>query len=109
MKRPLALAATMLALLPASALAQSAGDEQYSDPFGSATPQPKAAAAPAPAAPATSQPATAAQAAPATTPAAAPAQQAQLPRTGADAVLVALAGALLLATGAALRLRLRAE
>jgi LPXTG-motif cell wall-anchored protein len=114
------LIAALLAV-PGAAWAQSAGDEQYEDPFapepgqtegggssqddsgatgggssgGGGTVQP---AAPEPAAP---QPA---ETAPATT-AQAPDSAEQLPRTGADAAVIALAGALLLASGLALRRR----
>src|SRR3954454_11194390 len=55
-RRSVSLAALLLALLPAAAAAQSAGDEQYQDPFagdqGQATPTPTARPAPAAAAPA---------------------------------------------------------
>ena len=94
----------MLALIPAAASAQSAGDEQYEDPFGDEQPQSQATPAPtqAPAAepaqseaPAAPAPAAPAQAAPA--PAAA-----QLPRTGGDAWLPALLGLVLLSAGVAL-------
>jgi LPXTG-motif cell wall-anchored protein len=104
--------ATMLAALvlslaaPAAALAQGAGDDQYSDPFGSGQnddsgeeqqpePEPEPAApepAPTPAATASQQE---------------PAGQKQLPYTGADEGLVALAGVVMLAGGIALRLRVR--
>ena len=97
----------MLALVPASASAQSAGDEQYEDPFGDEQPQSQATPAPtqAPAAePAQSQPAPAAPAQPAPAPAAAPAQ---LPRTGGDAWLPALLGLVLLSAGVALRAHAR--
>jgi pyruvate/2-oxoglutarate dehydrogenase complex dihydrolipoamide acyltransferase (E2) component len=109
------------AVLPAPASAQSAGDDQYQDPFagddqgqsqggsggggGGSEPAP-AAPAPAPAAPApaaTPAPAAASGVAPA---AAAPAP-AQLPYTGLDAGPILLVGAVLLASGVALRLRLR--
>ena len=101
------LAALVLSLAaPAAALAQGAGDDQYSDPFGSGQnddsgeeqqpePEPEPAApepAPTPAATASQQE---------------PAGQEQLPYTGADEGLVALAGAVMLAGGIALRLRLR--
>ena len=97
----------MFALLPAAAYAQSAGDEQYEDPFGDEQPQSQATPAPtqAPAAePAQSEPAPAAPAQPAPAPAAAPAQ---LPRTGGDARLPALLGLFLLSAGVALRVRAR--
>jgi hypothetical protein len=99
----LLLAVSLLAL-PAAATAQGAGDEQYADPFGQTdqpngsqdepAPEPDAAPAPAtPAAPAeqvvTSQEATAPT----------------LPATGLPAFLLASAGAMLLASGAALRRR----
>jgi LPXTG-motif cell wall-anchored protein len=107
-RRRVALVALVLAgALPSSALAQTAGDEQYQDPFGGEAESPPppeptpAAPAPVPDAPAAAPPATAA-ATPA--PAAAPAQ---LPYTGADAGVVALAGGLLLAGGVTLRVRLR--
>jgi hypothetical protein len=105
-RRSLAVAGTVLALLPAAAAAQSAGDEQYSDPFANQTPTP---------APATTQaPATAAQPAqstpaPAAAPAAsnAPAQAAQLPRTGWDAGVPGVLGLVLMSAGVALRARVR--
>ena len=113
-RRILVVAGTLLALLPSVAAAQSAGDEQYSDPFAGKDQSP-AQATPAPAAPpaaAPAQPAQPAQAA--TTPApAAPAQaapsgaQAELPRTGADAWLAALFGLALLSAGLALRVHAR--
>jgi hypothetical protein len=112
MRLPIVLAALMLALaLPAAALAQGAGDEQYQDPFGDEQSQPTATATPPPAQP----PATPSQpAAPAPTatpapqsgpaPAAAPPSGGrQLPYSGADAGLLALAGAALLGAGLALR------
>jgi hypothetical protein len=91
--------------LPSAALAQSAGDEQYQDPFGgdqaASTPTPTPAggtaqAAPAPA-PAAAPTAAAAQAAPAQ----------QLPRTGGDPITPAVAGFWLLLGGVALRARVR--
>ena len=101
------LATLMLALaLPAAALAQGAGDEQYQDPFGGqSTPTPTATPAPtqAPAAPAQSQaPAPTATPAP-SAPAPPSGSRRQLPYTGVDAGLVALAGAALLGAGFALR------
>jgi LPXTG-motif cell wall-anchored protein len=109
-----ALLALLCALLlaPAAASAQSAGDEQYEDPFGDATPQaqatpapaqaPSAAPAQAPATPAPAAPASAS--APAATSASAPGQ---LPRTGGDAWIPALLGLGLLSAGVALRARAR--
>jgi LPXTG-motif cell wall-anchored protein len=110
--------ACLLAVLslasPAAALGQSAGDEQYQDPFapepgqtdesdstgggGSGGSEDDGTAqdpAPAPA-PSAAQDAPAAPAAATTE---------QLPRTGADEGLVALAGAVLLIGGVALRVR----
>jgi uncharacterized surface anchored protein len=98
----------MLALVPAAAAAQSAGDEQYEDPFGDE--QPQAQATPAPAqAPAAQAPTTPAPATPATPtqPATSPSAQAELPRTGGDARLPALLGLALLSAGVALRAHAR--
>ena len=98
----------MLALVPAAASAQSAGDEQYEDPFGDEQPQSQATPAPtqAPAAePAQSQ-ATPAPAAPELS-ADMPPAQSQLPRTGGDAWLPALLGLVLLSAGVALRAHAR--
>jgi len=106
-----ALAAALALLAPAGALAQSVGDEQYRDPFAGEDQQQGGGdqggdSTPAPAAPAPSP----APAAPAPTPAVDPttgepiATTADtLPRTGAAAVGVAVAGVLLLAAGASLR------
>jgi hypothetical protein len=96
------LAALFLAL-PAGAMAQGAGDEQYKDPFGGEQPkaQPQAPADPgggAGAAPAqatqTEPPSTTAQAQP----------SGELPRTGFEGVVLLIAyGWTLLVGGAALR------
>ena len=114
------LASGLLALAPAApALAQSAGDEQYSDPLGGQTgdggstqsspgltdaPQDvegdSGTAAPAPAGDA----AATEDAAPTNTPAAQGAP-AELARTGADAWLVGLVGVVLVLFGIGLRLR----
>jgi LPXTG-motif cell wall-anchored protein len=113
-----ALAALLPSLaLPAAAAAQGAGDEQYQDPFGdeqsqqepAPTPEP-APPAPPPAAAPTPEPASPSQsqATPppaAATPGAGGSGSAQLPYTGADAGLLALAGAVLLSAGLALRRR----
>jgi hypothetical protein len=109
----LMLAVAMLAA-PAVAQAQSAGDDQYVDPFQGGdgggqeepAPQPEQPAAPAPAAPAqpaepapggdgTVEPAPAAEAAQPTSP--------TLPRTGAPVILLAAAGYGLLLAGIAIR------
>jgi hypothetical protein len=111
--RILAVAAALLVLLPSAAAAQSAGDEQYSDPFGGgkdqtqaqATPAPAATAAPAPAAQPAQAPA--APAAPASVQSAPRGAQTQLPRTGGDPWLPALLGLALLSAGVALRAHAR--
>jgi LPXTG-motif cell wall-anchored protein len=100
------LAVSMLAL-PSIAAAQSAGDEQYADPFGQTEqpndsqeqPEPQPQAEPAPAAPA--EPAATAEQAVASQQTQAP----TLPATGMPAHLLASMGALLLASGALLRRR----
>jgi hypothetical protein len=110
-RRSLAVAGTVLALLPAAAAAQSAGDEQYADPFGTDDQQqqsePAATATPAPAAPAQAPAATTGSAAPSSSAAAAPAQAAQLPRTGWDAGVPGALGLVLMSAGVALRARVR--
>jgi hypothetical protein len=102
----------VLALLPAAAAAQSAGDEQYQDPFGSDDQQqsePQATATPAPAAPAQAPAATAAPAQSAPAAAAAPAQSGQLPRTGWDAAVPGVLGLVFVSAGVALRARVRRD
>ena len=93
-RRLAAVAAAVLLATPASALGQSAGDEQYEDPFAgddqaqTQAPEPSATPAPAPAEPTEPAPAAPAQEsepAPAPEPGAAPAE---LPRTGLDAAPV---------------------
>ena len=105
MRRTVALLLAMsLLALPTAAMAQSAGDEQYSDPFGQTdepngsqdNPAPEPEPAPAPATPAAP-----AEQAVTSQEAAAP----TLPATGLPAFLLASAGAMLLASGAALRRR----
>ena len=102
------LTAAVLAL-PATAWGQSAGDDQYEDPFAPEPGQTDDGGGSSggggdaePAAPEPAQPAP-----PATEAQATPEPQQQLPYTGADEGLVALAGGMLLAGGVALRLRLR--
>jgi hypothetical protein len=103
------IAATALAA-PAPALGQSAGDEQYEDPFAGENQnqsQPEPTPTPAPAEPAPA-PATTEDEPVAPAPAAQPAaQQPELPRTGLGAFPILGAGAVLLAGGIALRVRLR--
>jgi len=108
-RRSLAVAGTVLALLPAAAAAQSAGDEQYSDPFAGQSPSATATPAPAPATGA--QPAQATPAPTAAAPAAsnARAQAAQLPRTGWDAFVPGALGLVLMSAGVALRARVRRD
>jgi LPXTG-motif cell wall-anchored protein len=115
-RRSLSLAACLVALAaPGTALAQTPGDEQYTDPFGGsqdegaapgneeeAAPQPTATPAPEPA---PAAPAAQAEAAPEAAPEVTPAQE--LPRTGTDALITLVSGAVLLGGGVALRLRLR--
>jgi LPXTG-motif cell wall-anchored protein len=100
------LLVVVFALMGAPAWAQSAGDEQYDDPFAGqdqgSQPAPTATPAPAPAA----AQATPAPATPAAAPAAAAAPAGQLPRTGAETLLTALAGVGLVMAGVGLRLRL---
>lgn len=110
-----ALAATLA--LPSSALAQSAGDEQYTDPFGQEQPsaqpqepapspeqpveQPPSPAESAPGGDGTSEAAPAADAAP--TAEAVQEGSATLPRTGMPAVLLAAIGYALLLAGIVIR------
>jgi len=99
--------------VPAGALAQTPGDDQYTDPFGGsqdegggtsdgddapAEPEPDPAPAPDPAAPAAES---------AQNPAPDASGGEQLPYSGADAGLLALGGVVLLSSGVALRVRLR--
>jgi hypothetical protein len=113
------VALAMSLALPSSALGQSAGDEQYTDPFGQEDPaarQQEPAPAPAPDQPA-EQPATPVEPAPGgngTTSAAPGAEaaptadaaqdgSATLPRTGLPVLLVATVGYALLLAGIAIR------
>ena len=100
------LAALALLVAPAGALAQSAGDEQYADPFGDAE-QPTqdqggSNGAPAP----TPDPAPQAPASGSASAAGAdPGTGGFLPHTGFPALLSALLGALLLGSGISVRRR----
>jgi hypothetical protein len=113
----LAALATLLAL-PSSALGQSAGDEQYTDPFGQedpaaqqqepapapeqpAEPAPTQPAEPAPGGNGTVEPAPSAETAPTTE--AAQDGSATLPRTGAPVFLFGAIGYALLLAGIAIR------
>jgi hypothetical protein len=111
-RRLAALAAVALLAAPAPALGQSAGDEQYEDPFaGEEQSQPEPTATPAPAAPepAPEEPAAqpAAQSTPSTATAEPASQQPELPRTGLDVAPLFAVGVVLLGGGIALRVRLR--
>jgi hypothetical protein len=110
---------------PAAALAQSAGDEQYTDPFGGEEPAgqqqepapapeqpvepPPSSAEPAPGGNGTAGAVATPEAAPAPAPEAAPTAEATqegsatLPRTGGPVVLVAAIGYALLLAGIAIR------
>ncbi len=113
------LAALLLALtVPTAALGQGAGDDQYTDPFGSGQNDSGDEPAQDPDTPTSSDDQAAPAPAPAPAPSpssasAAPSQesagggQGQLPYTGVDAGLLALSGGLLLAGGVALRVRVR--
>ena len=114
-RRRLTVLAAVLAFIaaspaPAPALAQSAGDDQYEDPFAGQDPggSEEQQQAPQPAAPAQSAPAPTAESSTPSAPAAEPAsQQQQLPRTGLDAAPILALGAVLLGSGIVLRVRLR--
>ncbi|HEX6460662.1 MAG TPA: hypothetical protein VF032_17215 [Thermoleophilaceae bacterium] len=101
-----ALAVVVTLAFPAASLADSAGDNQYSDPFGNSPPvhsqTPTQPSAPAPSPPASTT------AGGQTQPAAATATGAtrQLPRTGLDLRVLGGAGVVLLAGGLLLRRRL---
>jgi hypothetical protein len=96
-------------VLPAGALAQSAGDEQYTDPFGDEEPatQQQEPAPEQPAAPpsGTPDPAPGGDGSAEPAPAAEAAQESPptLPRTGAPVLLLAASGYALLLTGIAIR------
>jgi hypothetical protein len=109
MKRLFALLlAVSLFAVPSVALAQSAGDEQYNDPFGEVDEPSGSQDQPAPAQEPAPAPAPA-QDAPAAGEEAVASQQASgptLPVTGAPVLLLATVGAMLLAGGAALGRRL---
>ena len=113
----LAAAHALVAAGPAapSAIAQSAGDDQYEDPFAGQDPEPDQtqeepetpAPAPDESTPATPAPTESTPPAPAAEPASS--QQPELPRTGLDAAPILAIGAVLLGGGIALRVRLRAR
>jgi hypothetical protein len=115
LRRAMALALVGASLVPATATAQSAGDDQYEDPFGGGeepappaaeqTPQP---AEPEPTDPAPAEPSAGSQG---ETAAGTPTvtSGAELPRTGANAGLLGGAGVVLVLAGTVVRLRLRAD
>ena len=121
--RLLAAFCAAVLLVPAAAFAQSAGNEQYSDPFAGKAPSthsPTAPSSPAPAPTTSSPPAqpqgqlasgsspgTTTQGNSGATPTAS--SSSALPRTGFDAWIMAAMGALMLLAGALLRLGLRAR
>jgi hypothetical protein len=100
----------MLALVPATAFADGAGDEQYQDPLAAPTapkkPKKKAAAAPTSTTPAaTTAPQAASPPSSATVAQTTASPARELPRTGLPAGLIGLAGITLIVSGAALRRR----
>ena len=106
---PAAVAVAAVLAFPAAAAADSAGDNQYQDPFSNVPSQPKkkktqsqqpatsTTPAPSPSAPATSTP-TATTAAPSSS-----TSSGQLPRTGFPLLPVAAVGAALIGAGLGLR------
>jgi LPXTG-motif cell wall-anchored protein len=101
----LLLATALLAGAPA-ALAQSAGDEQYSDPFGQqGQPNGSQGEAPTGSAPTEAAPADAAPGTTAAQPVASQDAGPMLPATGFPAGALAAVGALMLAAGTTLRRR----
>jgi hypothetical protein len=101
LRRAMALALVGASLVPATATAQSAGDDQYEDPFGGG--EEPAPPAPAPAEPSAGSQGETAAGTPTVT------SGAELPRTGANAGLLGGAGVVLVLAGTIVRLRLRAD
>jgi hypothetical protein len=101
------LIAAFLLALPAGAVAQSAGDEQYADPFEQPQQEPSGSQEePAPVPEPTPAPAESGQTAAATqTEVAQPTASQTLPATGLPVALLAGAGGLLLSGGTMLRRR----
>jgi hypothetical protein len=109
------IAAVLVLGVPAGALAQTPGDDQYTDPFGGDNQeQPSSPSQDDPEPTPTAEPeSTTAAPAPTATPAPATASQTtdtsdQLPRTGGDPLPLAVAGFWLVLGGVALRARVRA-
>lgn len=100
-----ALAVVVVLALPVAALAGSAGDNQYSDPFGNSSPT-QTQTTTTPSAPAPSQPVATPTASTQPTATTASGSSGQLPRTGLDLRVVGGAGVLLIAGGLLLRRKL---
>jgi hypothetical protein len=96
--------AAALALLPAGALAQNAGDQQYTDPLAGSNTHPNSHKSVTPTASAAS-PGSQSTSAQGVTPSATRSRAAGsgLPRSGVDVVWLGLTGVLLLGSGVALR------
>jgi hypothetical protein len=107
------LVALLLAVVPATAFADGAGDEQYQDPLAAPTAPKKPKKKATTTAPASTTPAATTAPASATAPASTSGQSSsgasasarELPRTGLPAGTIGLAGMTLIASGAVLRRR----
>lgn len=104
----------LLALVPATAFADGAGDEQYQDPLAAPTAPKKPKKKAVTTAPTSTSTTPAAATAPATASApssssSASASAKELPRTGLPAGAIGLAGLTLIASGAMLRRRIAAQ
>lgn len=105
----------LLALVPATAFADGAGDEQYQDPLAAPTAPKKPKKQAVTTAPTSTSTTPAAATAPATASApsssssSASASAKELPRTGLPAGAIGLAGLTLIASGAMLRRRIAAQ
>ena len=97
------LVAAALALVPAAALAQNAGDQQYTDPLAGTTPSHPTAHKSTTATASASAPTTTSQSTQSTASSASSSRSSGLPRTGVDVVWLGLTGVLLLGSGVALR------
>jgi LPXTG-motif cell wall-anchored protein len=108
-RRIVTLTVALVLAAPGAAFAQSAGDEQYEDPFAGDQEQATPTPAPEPDTPVSSDDGTpvAAQATPTPAPGSEAAAQEQLPRTGNDPIMPAVAGFWLLLGGVALRAKVR--
>jgi LPXTG-motif cell wall-anchored protein len=107
----------LLAVVPATAFADGAGDEQYQDPLAAPTAPKKPKKKATTTAPtqtsttpaATTAPATASAPSSSSSSATASASARELPRTGIPAGAIGLAGVTLIASGAMLRRRIAAQ